>query len=699
MITAKQTTLTAVTFTIMNRLLFLLAICSFQLVQAQVDPRRVTIARDSFGVPHIFAPTDPEVAYGLAWAHAEDDFKSLQEMILPAKGKMGTVVGKAGAAGDYAFHLFRCREVTEERWHTLSPAFIRLAEGYVQGINDYALQHKDQWLAKQLFPITVKEYVSASVLALVVFNGADDALKRIFSNRIWTVPDYSTQKGSNSAAVRGTHTTTGDAYLLVNAHQPNTGSQAFYEAHVNSEEGWNALGGLLAGGPCILHGVNEFLGWAHTVNFCDRTDVFQLQMNPSKRNQYRFDDEWVELERKKIKLRIRGIPVPVKRTVYWSRYGATMKNKQGVFSIRLGANMRIGALQQWYEMNKAKNFTEFYKALQQQELSMFNIMYADRYDTIFYINNALMPVRDTSAVYQWKKTVPGNTSRTLWTQFRPLSELPQYINPSTGFLFNTNHSSFAATNGGQNLRPSLFSKTDGWELYHNNRSVRFLELVPKEGKWSMEEFRRVKFDKQYPARYQFIYNIDSFYQLRTPADAQLDSVLLAFRSWNRISDTGSVGAGIFLLLYEEVSRRMDGQDARRLTQAEGLQSFEAIRAYLVKHFGKVSVTLGEIQKLIRGNQSWALWGLPDQLSPQWTSPLQNGIKKSIGGDGYIMFIRFPKEGLPQIETVNMYGASAVPGSPHFNDQVPYYLRQQTKTMTLSKEAVLKTAKRVYHPGE
>lgn len=328
---------------------------------------------------------------------------------------------------------------------------------------------------------------------------------------------------------------------------------------------------------------------------------------------------------------------------------------------------------------------------------MFNIMYADRYDTIFYINNALMPVRDTLSVYQWKKTVPGNTSRTLWTQFRPLSELPQYINPSTGFLFNTNHSSFAATNGGKNLRPSLFSKTDGWEMYHNNRSVRFLELVPKEGKWSMEQFRRVKFDKQYPSRFQFLYNIDSFYQLRAPDDVQLDSLLFTFRNWDRQSDTASIGAGIFLLLYEEVDRLMEGQDARRLTLQEGRQCFEMVRKYLIQHFGRVAVPLGEIQKLVRGNQSWALWGLSDQLSPQWTSPYVNGSKKSIGGDGYIMFVRFPKDELPHIETVNMYGASSVPGSPHFNDQVPYYLRQQTKTMTLDKKAVLKTAVRVYHP--
>lgn len=47
---------------------------------------KITIARDSFGVPHIFAPTDPEVAYGLAWAHAEDDFNTIQTLILTGKG-------------------------------------------------------------------------------------------------------------------------------------------------------------------------------------------------------------------------------------------------------------------------------------------------------------------------------------------------------------------------------------------------------------------------------------------------------------------------------------------------------------------------------------------------------------------------------------------------------------------------------------
>ena len=193
----------------MRLLPFYLLLFCFKSI-AQINPNNITIARDSFGVPHIFAKTDAEVAYGLAWANAEDDFKSLQLVTLPAKGMMGRALGKAGAAGDYAFALFRCMEITKERWNTLSPAFIKLIEGYVQGINEYALQHKKEWMVKGLYPITTKEYIASSVLALTIFNGADDALKRIYGNRIWTVPEMTTNKGSNSFAIHPSKTTTGE---------------------------------------------------------------------------------------------------------------------------------------------------------------------------------------------------------------------------------------------------------------------------------------------------------------------------------------------------------------------------------------------------------------------------------------------------------------------------------------------------------
>jgi acyl-homoserine-lactone acylase len=676
----------------------LLTSCLFflflNLFSQTINPTAIDIVRDSFGVPHIFAKTDAEVAYGLAWAEAEDEFESMQELLLPVKGLMGKVMGKKAVAGDYAFELFRCREVTEEKWNTLSPSFLKLIHGYVQGINAYAATHKNELLSKNIFPITEKEYVSSSVFALTIFNGADKALFRIFNNSEPEAPELN-KKGSNSFAISNTKTTTGDAFLLINAHQPNTGPQSFYEAHLCSEEGLNIMGGLLAGAPCILHGANENLGWAHTVNFCDRLDEYQLEMNPNNKMQYKFDGQWVDLEMKTIKLHIKGIPIGIKRKIYWSKYGATMKNKTGFFSMRLGANMKIGALDQWYQMDKAKNYTEFYAALTKQELTMFNIMYADKHDTIFYINNAAMPIRASG--YNWTKTLPGNTSTTLWTEFRKLNTLPQYVNPKSGFLFNTNHSSFLATAPADNLKAADFAIQDGWEQYSLNRNIRFMELFPQNEKLSYEKFKAIKFDKQLPTTLQYWYRLDSMFLLNEKDYPTYANLITTFKNWDNRGNVESKGAAIFLLTYEHLKNKLQGQAPRAITKQEAIETYIHVYDYMQTNFGNTNIALGDLQKLVRGNKEWPLWGFPDLLSPQWTEPMKNGKLKSIGGDGLIMFVRFAKEGLPKIETINVYGASAKPASKHFDDQVNMYLNQQTKPMTLNKAEVYRKAERVYHP--
>lgn len=666
-------------------------------LHAQIDPQKVTIARDQYGVPHIFAKTDPEVSYGLAWAHAEDDFESLQKVALPSKGLMGRVYGKDAVGADYAFALFRCREITEEKWTTLSPEFIRLIEGYVQGLNDYAQKHPEEVLHKDLFPISLKDYIASSVLALTVFNGGDKALSAIFSNKVDPLIEFD-KMGSNAIAIHPSKTQTGEAFLAINAHQPNEGPEAFYEAHVNSEENWNALGGLLAGGPCILHGVNENLGWAHTVNLCDRMDIYQLQMNPKNADQYLYDGQWVDLEKKKIKLLIKGVPIPISRDLLWSKYGATMKNEQGVFAIRLGANMEIRALEQWYRMNKAKNYTEFYNAIGLQGLSMFNIMYADRRDTIFYINNALMPVRNPSPEFNWKKTLPGNTSKTLWTSFQKIGELPQYVNPKSGYLFNTNHSSFLATAQEDNLRPNAFPVQSGWETNQNNRSVRVMQMMPT-GKIDYATFKKIKFNRQLPTPLQYMYGVDSLFLMKREEYPQYDSLLQVLQSWDRKGDAESKGAAVFLLIYENVSKAMRGKEPQQLTKLECENTLRSVQDYMRKNFGTVDLKLGDIQKLVRGDKEYPAPGLPDLLAPEWGVAWKDGKRKITGGDAYVAMVRFPKTGLPIIETVNTYGASSKKGSPHFDDQVSLFLKQELKPMTLDKAKVLAEAKRVYHPGE
>jgi acyl-homoserine-lactone acylase len=676
---------------------FLLILLFFNsAVIAQINPANITIARDSFGVPHIFAPTDPEVAYGLAWAHAEDDFATLQLMILSGKAKMASALGKQGAQADYVVNLLRCRQLVEDQWNTLSPDFIKLVDGYVQGLNDYAKSHPEAIKYKKAFPFNNKEYLTAGIFSLSIFCGVDRTLPKILGGKVGTIPGFSSE-GSNAFAFHPSKTTTAEAFLAINAHQPIEGPVAFYEAHLQSEQGWNMLGGLFPGACLIFHGTNENLGWAHTVNSPDIIDIYQLQMNPSNNNQYKFDGEWFELEVRKARMKIKGIPIAVSKKVYWSKYGATVKTKNGVFSMRLPANMDCKALEEWYRMNKARNYTEFYKAVSMTSLPMFNIVYADRHDTIFYISNAKLPLRNPDPAYNWKGTLPGNTSATLWTKFKPVAELPQYTNPASGFLFNTNHSPFLATDEKSNLNAIRYDLKDGFETYNNNRSARVTELMKGVDKMDYEHFKKIKFDRQYPEQFVFPYGIDSLINLSIAEYPLLKEVITQLQHWDHRAVVNSKGAAVFLLAYEYISKKLNNSASRELTKAESVETYQYINDYMLTNFGTVDLTLGDIQKLARGKDARPGDGLPDILAAAYSKPYLNGTRNITTGDAYICFVRYPKTGLPIIESINTFGASQLPNSPHYKDQMTMFQNQQTKHMSLDKKEVLQYAEKIYHP--
>lgn len=679
----------------MRGLMFLFVLFTY-CAKAQIDPLKITIARDSFGVPHIFAPTDAAVAYGLAWAHAEDDFESLQLVVLSGKAKLGTALGRKGAEADYVVNLLRCRKLVDDQWNDLSPQFVALIKGYVQGLNDYARSQKNEIKYKKAFPFNEKEYLTATIFSLSIFCGVDNALPKILGGSIATLPGFSSQ-GSNAFAFHPSKTTTGEAFLAINAHQPVEGITAFYEAHLQSEEGWNILGGLFPGGCLIFHGTNENLGWAHTVNSPDKIDVYQLKMNPANSNQYKFDGVWVDLEVQKARLKIKGIPFTVSKKIYWSKYGATVKTKNGVFSMRLPANMDCKALEEWYHMNKARNFTEFYSALKMTSLPMFNIMYADRYDTIFYISNAKLPIRNPAPQYKWRSTLPGDTSATLWTSFKPVTTLPQYINPGSGYLYNTNHSPFLATEKDFNLKAKNFDPNDGFELFENNRSERVTELMKHIDKIGYEKFKQIKFDQQYPEHLQFVYGIKNMLSLNANEYPAIKEVIGTFQQWDKKAIVSSKGAAIFLLIYDYLGSKLKGISPREVTVEESVETYNYINNYFLKNFGSLDVTLGDIQKLVRGNIVKPASGLPDMLAATYTEPYKNGMRKVTTGDAYICLVRYPKTGLPIIESVNTFGASTHPGSPHFSDQMEMFQHKKLKPMTLDKNEVLRKAERIYHP--
>ncbi len=683
-------------------LIFLIS-CGSDLKPSGWDTNQVEIVRDEFGVPHIFGTRDADVAYGLAWAHAEDDFKTIQSTLLAGKRMTGRVFGEGGAAIDFFGHLLETKELAEAKYEsTFSEEFKRVLEGYAAGMNDYAYQHPDEVLLSDAFPVTTKEITAAYILSLAQMSGADRAVTQIVEGTVDLAPMDQNPKGSNAIAVHSSRTDTGESFLAINSHQPLEGPVAWYEAHLHSEEGWNILGGLFPGGAMIFHGVNENLGWAHTVNFPDLLDIYQLQINPDNENQYMVDGEWLELEERTVWLKVKLwdlVTIPVPKSVWKSIYGPTMVTDKGVFSIRLGVLDRIGAPEQWWRMNKASNFEEFHDAMSVMQLTSFNTVYADKHDSIFYVSNGLLPERNPEI--DFTETVAGNTEKALWDSYYDFEALPQQTNPESGYLFNTNHSPFLASSYPDNMHPDDYPKGMDYLIRDNNRSTRFRELMDDSTTISYEDFKRIKYDGELPENLAFRTNMESLFALDPEKHPDIAEQIRVIQSWDKKSGVESEGAAVFAFQYyywwdkfQEMGRSWE----TTLSEEEAAEGLKAAKEHFETHFGKEIVQLGEYQKLVRGDKALPLWGIDDVITAMRSQPWENGMRKGAQGESYIMMVRFGED-LPKIETINVYGASNHPDSPHFDDQMEIFLRQELKPMTLDKDEVYQKAKRVYRPGE
>jgi acyl-homoserine-lactone acylase len=681
----------------MNKITYLLIVTS--IAHSQINPNNIEIVRDQFGVPHIYAQTDAEVAYGLAWANAEDDFTTIQEAYLAGNAMLSNHIGLKGAAADFITQFIGSKSLIEEKIGNISEDYMEVVEGYSQGLNAYARNNPNKVLYKKLFPITPKKMLMYSQLQLFISNEGAYWAGRILNND--TQDDFLDQNltGSNVIAMNSSKTKSGETFLAINTHQPLEGPTSWYEVHLNSEEGTNIIGTMYPGTPNILIGVNEHLGWSHTVNYPDKTDVFKLKMKNKRK--YIVDEEEYELEKLKAKITVKvfGIPIKINRKYYKSIFGPTLKNKSGYYSIRTPTLFNIKALEQWWKMGKSKNFSEFYNTLKMTQLPGFNIGYADKYDTIFYMSNGIIPKRAEG--YNWKGIVPGDTKKTLWTEYHDIEDLPQVIQPDAGFIYNANHSPFKSTTAEENPKEEDYSQRMGYETYDNNRSTRLIELIESYDKVSYEDFKDIKYDNSFPSKFNYNFmDISIIETLKLKTENDSFELLDIIQKWNRKTDIDSQGAGIYGVLYYQLvwNYRDDIQKNNKTVSRETLLSaLKDVKRYLIDNFGSIDITLGDFQKLVRGDKELPIWGLPDVITAMSSRPYKDGKHKVTQGESYIGLVRFNKNG-PILESIISFGNSDNPDSDHYTDQMEKYSKFQTKKMTFDRDIIYKEAKKIYNPN-
>ena len=678
-------------------LLFAISICFKG--YSQINPDRIEIIRDNYGVPHIYAATDPEVAYGFAWAQAEDHFKLIQEGYLAGNGLLGKLIGLKGAGADFLTQLIQSEETVNKYYNTLDKKFIALAEAFAAGLNAYSKKHPEEILEKKLFPLTVKKLLRYTQLQLFISNEADKLVSGIVNNSLsWPYKIEEDSKGSNFIAISRNRTGSDETFLAINTHQPLEGPTSWYEAHLVSDEGTNIIGAAFPGTPCILTGANEYLGWTHTVNYPDKADVYALQMHPKKKDVYLVDGKPYKLEKFKAKLTLKflGINIPIKKKFYKSIYGPTLKNKTGVYSVRTPSTTNITAIEQWWKMNKATNFSEFYKVLEMKALPGYNIGYADRNDTIFYISNGKIPIRAEG--YDWLDVVPGNTRETLWDSYYDIKDLPQVVKPASGFVYNANHSPFKSSSEADNPIAENFAKEINFETYDNNRSTRLLQLLEEEERIDYKRFKRIKYDHQLPTPLQYNYmDLNPLFDMKVADYPEVSTLLNDIQNWDRITNPTSYGAGAYASLYYQLTPFYYQLGKDRIFTKEALyEALKITKDHLKTYFNAERIQLGEFQKLVRGNKELPIYGLPDVVTAMRGQPYKDGKIKITHGESYIGLVRFTPN-KTYFESVISFGNSRRPESPHYTDQMELYSNFETKTMSFDRSDVMKTAKKVYAP--
>ena len=193
-------------------------------------------------MPHIFGKQDKDTAYGLAYAHAEDDFKTIQGTVIAARGKLAFYYGKEGAANDYMVQLLKVWDVVESSYASqLTEETRDLVEAYANGLNHYAVLHPDE-VYRGLFPVSGKDVIAGFVHRMPLMYGLDRVLGKLASDekpefsigkeKIEWGPFEQTLMGSNAVAVSPKRSADGYTRLAINSHQPWTGPVAVSYTHL-----------------------------------------------------------------------------------------------------------------------------------------------------------------------------------------------------------------------------------------------------------------------------------------------------------------------------------------------------------------------------------------------------------------------------------------------------------------------------------
>lgn len=667
------------------------------LVSPATGKGTVEILWDRWGIPHIFAHTEPDLFWAYGWSQARSHANLILRCYGESRGRAAEYWGESQLKNDLWMWTNRVPVRAEVWLEQQSPDFRKNLEAFVQGFNSWAIKHPEL-IAEEVRIVLPVAPVDVLAHALRVIH-----YRFVASQTLAEGVMMRASAGSSAWALGKSKTVSGHGILLANPHLEWSGMYTFFEAHLVGPH-VNAYGVTLVGLPVPVIAFNENLGWTHTVNSFDGSDLYAL--TPCNEGYaWNGGSRAFVQHTTSIKIKQTDGSFRVHRwVVQYSEHGPVISETgKPTVALRVAGLDRPGMLQQWWDMAKCHSLEQFETVLRRLQIPIFSILYADRAGHVLHLFGGCTPVRPAGS-YNWSGIVPGISDATLWSRVHEYDDLPKVVDPPSGWLQNTNDPPWSTT-----IPAAIDSRTfpeylaarqiHPAVLFRTISSLRLLSVPGDSHRWSLEEV----IHRKHSTRMELADHLldETLKLLENTANPILQRARQVLSQWDRCANADSRGAVLFVQFARELMKqdrfRIPWNLSEPLTTPRDFTDAAQVQSTLEKtarevedRFGQMDIAWGKVMRLRAGEIDLPAQGGPGEMGCFRVIDFaedQDRKYRADFGDSYVAIVEFSQP--VRAMALLSYGNASQPGSPHRLDQLSLLANNQLRPVWLYRRDLLK----------
>lgn len=432
------------------------------------------VVRDKYGIPHIFAPDEQELAFATGFVQAQDRLWQMDYRRRLARGRLAEVLGETAVRSDKEMRTIGLAQAARLELESLDRSTMGPLDSYAAGVNRWIelvadnlpvefdiLEYRpepwtplDSIVILRYFWWTLTGRLQQIVAAERLLRYAEPEVASIMLSPEMgelIVPEElgdhaglqgggDDGTGSNNWVAGPSITTSGKPALASDPHWPVSFPGMWYEQHL-SAPGIDCIGAAYPGVPPVIFGRTRGASWGRTNNVTSTRDLYHEEVAPDDPSMYRDGDRWARFEARRERIEVRGGDA-VEFDVRLTRRGPVVNEfipgvdpgGDGPVTLRWVGHEVIGDSSVLMELNRAETAEEIREIFGNWRLSVWNGVYADSSGRFGYQMCGSIPIRRKST-----RGTRGSGPEDEWTGYVGTTSLPGLHDPARGWVASANN--------------------------------------------------------------------------------------------------------------------------------------------------------------------------------------------------------------------------------------------------------------------